>query len=134
VVERDVDALLAHARERIERVTAHVAQQLREQGALLVDIRPEAQRVAHGEIPDALIVERNVLEWRFDPQSRWRLPDVAGYDRCVIVVCQEGYASSLAAASLRELGHQRVADLIGGFAAWAASGLPVQVARARVSS
>jgi rhodanese-related sulfurtransferase len=93
---------------------------------LLVDIRPVAQRTEHGEIPDALIVERNVLEWRFDPSSQWRLPQVTGYDRDVIVLCQEGYASSFAAASLRQLGHERVADLIGGFAAWRRTGLPVR--------
>jgi rhodanese-related sulfurtransferase len=126
MVKRSVDALLDEARARIERVAPEVALRRRSAGALLVDIRPEAQRVEHGEVPDALIVERNVLEWRFDPQSAWRLPEIHGYERDVIVLCQEGYASSFAAESLRQLGHQRVADVIGGFAAWRRAGLPIR--------
>lgn len=126
MVKRSVDALLDQARARIERVLPEVALGRQSRGALLVDIRPKAQRVAHGEVPDALIVERNVLEWRFDPQSAWHVPEVDGYERDLIVLCQEGYASSFAAESLRQLGHQRVADMIGGFAAWRSAGLPVQ--------
>jgi rhodanese-related sulfurtransferase len=129
-----VDRLLDEARTGLRRLGPQAAHQAWLGGAELVDIRPAAQRAEEGEVPGALVVERNVLEWRFDPQSRWHLPEVTGYDRSVIVVCQEGYASSFAAASLRELGHQRVADLIGGFAAWAAAGLPVQPARARLDS
>jgi rhodanese-related sulfurtransferase len=90
----------------------------------LVDIRPDLQRQAHGEIPGALIVERNVLEWRFDPRSAARLPIADRYDLRVVVVCQEGYTSSLAAASLQQLGLHRATDLAGGFAAWRAAGLP----------
>jgi rhodanese-related sulfurtransferase len=83
----------------------------------VVDIRPAAQRAAEGELPGALVVERNVLEWRFDPASEARLP-IADYDLQIILLCQEGYASSLAAASLVELGLHRATDVIGGYAAW----------------
>jgi len=127
MVKRSVDVLLDQARAQIERVSPVAAQQRRSQGALLIDIRPTAQRVEHGEVPDALIVERNVLEWRFDPQSAWHLPEVDGYERDLIVLCQEGYASSFAAESLRQLGHPRVADVIGGFVAWRRAGLPIRV-------
>ena len=91
---------------------------------MLVDIRPAAQRAAEGEIPGALIVERNVLEWRFDPASDARLPQ-ASYDLRVVVVCSEGYTSSLAAAALQDLGVRHATDLDGGFLAWQAAGLPV---------
>ncbi len=89
-----------------------------------MDIRPAAQRAAEGEIPGALIVERNVLEWRFDPASAARLPQ-ASHDAHVIVFCSEGYTSSLAAAALQDLGVRRATDLDGGFLAWQAAGLPV---------
>jgi rhodanese-related sulfurtransferase len=92
-------------------------------GALLVDIRPQAQRETEGEIPGATIIERNVLEWRFDPASTARLP-VASYDLQVIIFCSEGYTSSLAAASLLDLGVRHATDLDGGFRAWQAAGLP----------
>ena len=95
---------------------------------MLVDIRPQAQRLAEGEIPGAMIVERNVLEWRFDPASSARLP-IASYDLQVIVFCSEGYTSSLAAAALQDLGVWRATDLAGGFRAWQAAGLPVTSAR-----
>ena len=91
---------------------------------MLVDIRPAAQRAAEGEIPGALIVERNVLEWRFDPASDASLPQ-ASYDLEVIVVCSEGYTSSLAAAALQDLGVRGATDLDGGFRAWQEAGLPV---------
>lgn len=94
--------------------------------ALVVDIRPEAHRRREGTIPGAVVVERNELEWRLDPTSPDRLPDVEHrLDRVVVVVCNEGYASSLAAASLRSLGLHRATDLIGGFRAWRRAGLPV---------
>jgi rhodanese-related sulfurtransferase len=93
-------------------------------GAVLVDIRPEAQRRAEGAIPDSIIVERNVLEWRFDPASPARLP-VAGYELQPIIFCSEGYTSSLAAAALQDLGVLLATDLEGGFLAWRAAGLPV---------
>ena len=82
-----------------------------------MDIRPAAQRAEHGELPEALVIERNVLEWRFDPTSEAALP-IARYDLQVIVLCQEGYTSSLAAAALQDLGIWRATDVIGGYAAW----------------
>ena len=91
---------------------------------MLVDIRPAAQRAEQGEIPGSVIVERNHLEWRLDPGCDARLPWVAGYDHRVIVFCMDGYTSSLAAASLQDLGLRRATDVIGGFRAWTAAGLP----------
>jgi len=121
---RSIDQLLAEARARIERVTPHQAAVRMAAGAVLVDIRPAAQRRREGEVPGALVVERNVLEWRFDPASDARLPQATGYDVDVIVLCSEGYTSSLAADALRSLGLHRATDVIGGFSAWAAAGLP----------
>jgi rhodanese-related sulfurtransferase len=121
---RSIDDLLAVARTRIARVTPHEAVDRIAAGALLVDIRPAAQRRQEGEVPGTLVVERNVLEWRFDPSSDARLPEATGYDLEVIVLCSEGYTSSLAADALRSLGLWRSADVIGGFRAWAAAGLP----------
>ena len=93
-------------------------------GAILVDIRPEGQRAIEGSIAGALVVERNVLEWRFDPASSARLPVATGHDIQVIVFCSEGYTSSLAATSLQDLGLHRATDMIGGFKAWKEMGLP----------
>jgi rhodanese-related sulfurtransferase len=121
---RTIDDLLAEARTRIVRVTPHEAAARVAAGAYLVDIRPAAQRQREGEVPGSLIVERNVLEWRFDPASDARLPQATGYDVDVIVLCSEGYTSSLAADALRSLGLHRATDVIGGFSAWAAAGLP----------
>ena len=122
---RSIDELLAEARGRIDRVTPEEAAARIAEGALLVDTRPVAQRARDGAVPGALIVERNVLEWRFDPQSDARLPEATGYGVEIIVLCSEGYSSSLAADSLRSLGLARTSDVIGGFQAWAAAGLPV---------
>ena len=122
-----IDAVLAAARSRLTRLSPAQAHRAVQSGALLVDIRPQAQRQAEGEIPGATIIERNVLEWRFDPASTARLP-VASYDLQVIVFCSEGYTSSLAAASLLDLGVGRATDLEGGFRAWQAAGLPVSQA------
>jgi len=119
-----IDEMLAAARARLHRLDPHAAWQAQQDGALLVDIRPAAQRAAQGGIPGALVVERNVLEWRFDPASDARLP-VTRYDLPVVVVCAEGYTSSLAAAALQELGLHKATDLAGGFIAWKAAGLPV---------
>ena len=121
---RTVDDLLSEARSRIVRVTPHEAAARIARGALLVDIRPAAQRAREGEVPGSLIVERNVLEWRFDPASDARLPQATGHDVDVIILCSEGYTSSLAADALRSLGLHRATDVIGGFVAWAAAGLP----------
>jgi rhodanese-related sulfurtransferase len=121
---RTIDDLLAEARTRIVRVTPHEAAARVAAGAYLVDIRPAAQRQREGEVPGSLIVERNVLEWRFDPASDARLPQATGYDVDVIILCSEGYTSSLAADALRTLGLHRATDVIGGFHAWATAGLP----------
>ncbi|MEV4561684.1 rhodanese-like domain-containing protein [Kitasatospora sp. NPDC049285] len=119
-----VDQLVERSREGVHRPGPEQARAAVDGGALLVDIRPAAQRAREGEIPDALIIERNVLEWRLDPTGSHRIPEASGFDVEWIVVCSEGYASSLAAASLRELGLHRATDLDGGFVAWAAAGLP----------
>jgi rhodanese-related sulfurtransferase len=121
---RCVDDLLADARSRITRVTPLEAAARVAAGAVLVDIRPAAQRAREGEVPGALIVERNVLEWRFDPSSDARLPQATGYDVDVVVLCSEGYTSSLAADALRSLGLTSASDVVGGFWAWVAAGLP----------
>lgn len=118
-----VDALLARARARLHRLDPYEARAAQQAGALLVDIRPHAQRVREGEVPGALVVERNVLEWRFDPYGSARLPE-ARADLHVVVLCSEGYTSSLAAVALHDVGVHRATDLAGGFVAWAAAGLP----------
>jgi rhodanese-related sulfurtransferase len=125
---RGIDEILAAARARILRHTPVEAFVLHREGAVLVDIRPAAQRATFGMIPEAMVVERNVLEWRFDPRSDARLPVADRYDLDVLVICQEGYTSSLAAASLQDLGLHRATDVIGGFVAWQAAGLPTSVA------
>ncbi|WP_231857578.1 rhodanese-like domain-containing protein [Tsukamurella pulmonis] len=115
-----VDELLASARDRIDRVEAvDLAAEL-EAGAILVDTRPAAQRAEEGEIDGALVIERNVLEWRLDPTSDARVPEATGWDVRWIVMCSEGYSSSLAAAALRDIGLHRAADLAGGYRAVAA--------------
>jgi rhodanese-related sulfurtransferase len=122
-----IGQVLAAARSRLDRVTPEQASREAADGAVLVDIRPQAQRAAEGEIPGAVIIERNVLEWRLDPSSGAQLP-MASHDLRVIVVCSEGYTSSLAAASLLDLGISRATDLAGGFRAWVAAGLRVSPA------
>jgi len=119
-----IDDILAAARARLRRLDPGQTYEAIRRGAVLVDIRPAAQRAEHGEIPGAVIIERNVLEWRLDPRSDARLPFADGYDLQIVVTCQEGYTSSLAAASLQDLGLRRATDLTGGFAAWRAAGLP----------
>ena len=123
---RSVDQLLAEARSRITRLPPEAAAARVREGAVLVDIRPAAQREEEGSVPGALVVERNVLEWRFDPASDARLPEATGFDVEVVVLCSEGYTSSLAADALRALGLGRAGDVVGGFRAWAAAGLPVR--------
>jgi rhodanese-related sulfurtransferase len=112
--------LLERARRRIHRVGPHELHGIVAEGGLIVDIRPDTQREEEGSLPGALIVERNVLEWRFDPTGSHRLPEVRDTDQPVVIVCSEGYASSLAAASLADLGYARAADLVGGYRAWRA--------------
>ncbi|MFJ9784974.1 rhodanese-like domain-containing protein [Amycolatopsis sp. NPDC101161] len=120
-----IDTLLADARSGLDRVGPEKARELQEAGALLVDIRPFSNRQAEGEIPGSVVVERIHLEWRLAPDSEWRLPGVTA-DSTVVVLCNEGYSSSLAAADLQRLGLPNATDLEGGFRAWAAAGLPVQ--------
>ena len=115
-----VDQLLADACRYIHRVSPEDLGRWRAAGALLIDIRPERQRAEEGEFDYAIVVERNVLEWRFDLLGEYALGDVDGYGQPVVVGASEGYASSLAAASLRALGFTRVADLAGGYRAWRA--------------
>jgi rhodanese-related sulfurtransferase len=125
---RSIDEILSDARQRLTRLNPAQAHAAVSGGALLVDIRPQAQRAAEGGVPGALTVERNVLEWRFDPRSDARLPQAAGYDVRLIVMCSQGYTSSLAAASLQDLGLHQATDLAGGFVAWARAGLPTMAA------
>jgi rhodanese-related sulfurtransferase len=122
---RTISEILAAARERLLRVTPRQAFSELAEGATIVDIRPAGQRAAEGGVPGAIVVERNVLEWRFDPASDARLPSVAGYGDRVIVICSKGYTSSLAAAALQDLGLGNATDVAGGFQAWAACGLPI---------
>ena len=112
-----IGELIEAARARIDRVEPANLAAEQAAGALVVDTRPVEQRERDGELPGALCVDRNVLEWRLDPASTHRI-DATGYDRRIIVVCNEGYSSSLAAATLRDLGLCRAADLVGGFQAW----------------
>jgi rhodanese-related sulfurtransferase len=119
-----IDELLAQVRRRIGRIEPAEAASRLAAGALLVDTRPWEQRSRDGEVPGAVIVDRNVLEWRLDPASPWRIPQVTGYDVEVIVLCNQGYSSSLVADTLRTLGLHRAVDVIGGFEAWVALGLP----------
>jgi rhodanese-related sulfurtransferase len=115
-----VDDLVERARRRIRRVGPHELVGLVAEGGLVVDIRPAEQRRREGAMPGALVVERNVLEWRLDPASDHRLSEVRDLGQPVVVVCSAGFASSLAAASLTDLGYERAADLIGGYQAWSA--------------
>ncbi|MFD5510160.1 rhodanese-like domain-containing protein [Streptomyces sp. NPDC127051] len=121
-----IDDLLERVRStyaRIEPAQAYAA--FRAGDALLVDIRYQALRERDGLIPGALVVERNELEWRLDPQGSHRAPEATSHDLHVVVICNEGYASTLAAASLHALGLHRATDLTGGFQAWKSAGLPV---------
>jgi rhodanese-related sulfurtransferase len=119
-----VDELLAAARARLDRVDPRQAAAEHEAGALLIDIRPSEQRRREGTIPGALIIERNVLEWRLDPTSAWRIAEARDHAVRVIIVCSEGYTSSLAAAALQDLGLTNATDLAGGFWGWQNAGLP----------
>ncbi|MCT9090841.1 rhodanese-like domain-containing protein [Streptomyces sp. ASQP_92] len=123
-----IDELLDRVRAGLDRVTAKEAFAEVCEGALLVDIRYAALRERDGVIPGALVVERNELEWRLDPLGSHRAAEATSHDLRVVVVCNEGYASSLAAVSLRQLGLYRATDLVGGFQAWRAEGLPVSAA------
>lgn len=122
-----VDALLAEARHSLTRLMPGEAAAALQYGALLIDTRPSEQRRRDGEIPGSIVVDRNVLEWRLDPTSPDRIPQLPdrGADTLLIIMCNEGFSSSLAAATLQRLGLPHVTDVIGGFQGWVASGLPV---------
>ncbi|MGW1776404.1 rhodanese-like domain-containing protein [Streptomyces sp. NPDC002104] len=120
-----IDALIDRLRTTYARVDAAQAHAESLTGALLVDIRYQALRERDGLIPGALVIERNELEWRLDPEGSHRLPEAVDHDIRVIVICNEGYASTLAAASLHALSLPHATDLTGGFQAWKAAGLPV---------
>ena len=125
---KTVVQLLDEARGRLRRLTPAEALQACEDGAVLIDIRSESQRARDGSIPGARFVPRNVLEWRLDPSSASRDEALARPDALIVVICDEGYQSSLAAATLQELGLSRATDLQGGFQAWRSAGLPVEPA------
>ncbi|MFJ3309184.1 rhodanese-like domain-containing protein [Streptomyces sp. NPDC086549] len=121
-----IDDLLERVRAGYRRIGPRQAYDAARAGeALLVDIRYAALRERDGLIPGALVVERNELEWRLDPRGSHRAPEATSHDLHVVVICNEGYASSLAAESLHRLGLHRATDLVGGFQAWKAAGLPV---------
>ena len=120
-----INEALASARRRITRLTAEQANAEHAGGALLVDTRTESQRRADGEIPGSLVIDRTVLEWRLDPTSASRIAEATDHQVRVILLCSQGYSSSLAAASLLDLGLVNATDVIGGFEAWQAAGLPV---------
>ncbi|MCE3030188.1 MULTISPECIES: rhodanese-like domain-containing protein [Streptomyces] len=121
-----IDELLERVRTGYRRVEAREAYDTARTGeALLVDIRYAALRERDGLIPGAVVVERNELEWRLDPRGSHRLPEATGHALRIVLICNEGYASSLAAASLHQLGLHRATDLVGGFQSWRSAGLPV---------
>jgi rhodanese-related sulfurtransferase len=122
-----IDDLLAAARARLRRLAAHEVPAALARGAVLVDIRPQAQRDSEGTVPGALVIERNVLEWRCDPTSGASLPEAVDDDVEWVVLCSEGYTSSLAAASLRDLGLRRATDVVGGYRSLAETGVLAQL-------
>ncbi|MGH8892632.1 MAG: rhodanese-like domain-containing protein [Actinomycetes bacterium] len=115
-----IDGLLAEARTGLDRVHPHELAAAVADGALVVDIRPVEQRLRDGDLPGAIVIDRNVLEWRLDPTCQHRIAEATGFGVRVVLVCNEGYGSSLAAATLRRLGLRRATDLAGGFQAWLA--------------
>lgn len=125
---RGIETELAAARALLDRVTPQQTKAYLDAGGLVVDTRTQAQRRQTGQIPGAVVIDRTVLEWRLDPACPFRAKVARGYDDPVVVVCAEGYSSSLAAASLQRVGLTRATDMIGGFAAWVDAGLPVMPA------
>ena len=118
--QHSIAKILAEARQSLLRVTPEQLSGELENGTLIIDIRPVEQRQRDGELPGAIVIDRNVLEWRLDPTSEHRLPQVTGYDIRIVIVCNEGYSSSLAAAVLQKLGLHQAVDMIGGYQAWLA--------------
>lgn len=125
---KTIDELLAQARADLDRVEPHQVDEAIAGGAVLIDIRSESQRAADGVVPGAIWIARNVLEWRCDPSSEAHDERISDLDRPMILMCDAGYQSSLAAATLQQLGFTRATDLAGGFQAWRAAGLPVDAA------
>ena len=123
VSQRGIGEILERARSGLDRLEPSEAYEAVRAGAVLVDIRPAVNRETEGSVPGALVIDRNVLEWRLDPTSEARIP-AAAYDLHVVLMCNEGYASSLAAAALQDVGLHRATDLVGGFRGWRAAGLP----------
>ena len=119
-----IGEVLAAARARLTRLEPTDAAARVRDGARLVDIRPGWQRLAEGTVPGAVVIERNHLEWRLDPTSDARIPEAVDHDVAWVVLCSEGYTSSLAAAALQDLGIHRATDVVGGYRAWEAAGLP----------
>ncbi len=122
---RTLDDLLAAAEARIERLSPHEAARAADEGALLVDIRSHDDRVRDGIVPGALHIPRTVLEWRLDPDGAWRSPHAGGLEQRIVLLCDHGFSSVLAAATLVDLGYARAGDVAGGFRAWREAGLPV---------
>jgi rhodanese-related sulfurtransferase len=127
-----VDALLRRARAGVRRLDPHETRAAVAAGALLIDTRTDRQRARQGELPGAIVIDRTVLEWRLDPRSSSRIPEATGHDVPIVVVCRQGYSSSLAAAGLRAIGLHRATDLVGGVEAWLAAGLPTTTEAADV--
>jgi rhodanese-related sulfurtransferase len=121
-----IDDLLAAARARLDRLSAEEAQAEALDGAVIIDIRPQEQRRRTGVVPGALYFPRNHLEWRIDPTSEWAHPAVSDPATRIVLMCNEGYATSLAAATLRDMGFARATDMIDGFDGWRAAGLPIE--------
>jgi rhodanese-related sulfurtransferase len=127
-----IDDVLAASRAGVLRLEPVEIVAAAARGALIIDTRTASHRRAQGEFPGAVVIDRTVLEWRLDPASPWRIPEATGPDLEVVVICRQGYSSSLAAASLRAIGLHRATDLAGGVEAWAAAGLPMSAGPADV--
>ena len=116
-----IEEILRAARARLDRIEPNALEPERAAGAVIVDIRPVEQRERDGPLPGAIVIDRNVLEWRLDPASEHRIAEVTDYGTRIVIVCNEGYSSSLAAALLHDVGLHRATDLVGGFQAWLAA-------------
>lgn len=113
-----IDTILAAAQARLSRVAPEDLERERLEGAVIVDIRPADQRARDGTLPGAIVIDRNVLEWRLDPACDHHIPEIADHNARIVIVCNEGYSSSLAAALLHDVGLNRATDLVGGYQAW----------------
>ncbi|WP_156188257.1 rhodanese-like domain-containing protein [Arsenicicoccus sp. oral taxon 190] len=129
---RGIEAHLTAARRGLTRLTPREAYAAQQAGAVLVDTRTPEQRAETGEVPGAVVIDRTVLEWRLDPTFAWRIPEASSWDTTYVVLCRQGYSSSLAARSLQDLGLRNATDVIGGVEAWVADGLPLTRAAADV--